>query len=202
MEIEEVAAKSPEKILTVTVDPNAGLSPYQARQIGFGLGLDAAQTKKLDPFLQALYRLFVDKDASLAEINPLVLTKDGELIALDAKLGFDDSALYRHLEIAKLRDPDEEDPQEREAKEIDLAYIKLDGNIGCMVNGAGLAMATLDVISLCGGSPANFLDAGGSADKDKVRDAFKLILRDPNVKAILVNIFGWITGLVGVVYVV
>jgi len=192
MEIEEVAAKSPEKILTVAIDLNVGLSAYHARQIGFGLGLAADQTQQLTLFLQALYRLFVEKDASLAEINPLVLTKGGELVALDAKLNFDDSALYRHPEIAELRDPDEEDPREREAKEIDLAYVGLDGDIGCMVNGAGLAMATLDVISLCGGSPANFLDAGGDADKDKVRDAFKLILRDPNVKAILVNIFGGI----------
>jgi succinyl-CoA synthetase beta subunit len=177
MEIEEVAARSPEKIHTVTVDPNVGLAAYQVRQIGF---------------LQALMRLFVEKDASLVEINPLVVTKGGDLIALDAKLNFDDNALYRQLEIAKLRDPEEEDARERDAREIDLAYVGLDGNIGCMVNGAGLAMATLDVISVCGGNPANFLDAGGGADKDKVRDAFKLILRDPKVEAILVNIFGGI----------
>ncbi|MCH7644303.1 MAG: ADP-forming succinate--CoA ligase subunit beta [Myxococcales bacterium] len=192
MEIEEVAARSPEKIFTVTVDPNVGLAAYQVRQIGFSLGFDMDRIAKLDPFLQALMRLFVEKDASLIEINPLVVTKSGDLIALDAKLGFDDNALYRHPEIAKLRDPEEEDAREREAKEIDLAYVGLDGNIGCMVNGAGLAMATLDVISVCGGNPANFLDAGGGADKDKVRDAFKLILRDPKVKAILVNIFGGI----------
>jgi succinyl-CoA synthetase beta subunit len=192
MEIEEVAARSPEKILTVNVDPNVGLAAYQVRQIGFRLGFDVDRVAKLDPFLQALMRLFVEKDASLIEINPLVVTKSGELIALDAKLNFDDNALYRHPEIAKLRDPDEEDARERAAKEIDLAYVGLDGNIGCMVNGAGLAMATLDVISVCGGNPANFLDAGGGADKDKVRDAFKLILRDPKVKAILVNIFGGI----------
>jgi succinyl-CoA synthetase beta subunit len=192
MEIEEVAARSPEKILTVTVDPNVGLAAYQVREIGFSLGFDMDQIAKLDSFLHALMRLFVEKDASLVEINPLVVTQSGDLIALDAKLGFDDNALYRHPEIANLRDADEEDPREREAREIDLAYVGLDGNIGCMVNGAGLAMATLDVISVCGGSPANFLDAGGGADKDKVRDAFKLILRDPKVKAILVNIFGGI----------
>jgi succinyl-CoA synthetase beta subunit len=192
MEIEEVAERSPEKILTVTVDPNVGLAAYQVRQIGFSLGFEMDRIAKLEPFLQALVRLFVEKDASLVEINPLVVTKSGDLVALDAKLNFDDNALYRHPEVAELRDPDEEDPREREAREIDLAYVGLDGNIGCMVNGAGLAMATLDVISVCGGSPANFLDAGGGADKDKVRDAFKLILLDPKVKAILVNIFGGI----------
>jgi succinyl-CoA synthetase beta subunit len=192
MDIEEVAAQSPEKILTVAVDPNVGLSDYQVRQVGFGLGFDADQTRKLAPFLYGCYRLFTEKDASLAEINPLVLTQDGDLLALDAKLNFDDNALYRHPDVAKLRDPDEEDAREREAKEIDLAYVGLDGDIGCMVNGAGLAMATLDVISVFGGSPANFLDAGGGADQEKVREAFKLILRDPKVKAILVNIFGGI----------
>ena len=192
MEIEEVAARSPEKIVTVSVDPNVGLAAYQVREIGFSLGFDMDRIAKLDPFLQALMRLFVEKDASLIEINPLVVTKSGDLIALDAKLNFDDNALYRQPEIAKLRDPDEEDAREREAREIDLAYVGLDGNIGCMVNGAGLAMATLDVISVCGGNPANFLDAGGGADQDKVREAFKLILRDPKVKAILVNIFGGI----------
>jgi succinyl-CoA synthetase beta subunit len=192
MEIEEVAARTPEKILTITVDPNVGLAAYQVRQIGFSLGFDTDRIAKLDPFLQALMQLFVDKDASLVEINPLVVTKSGDLIALDAKLNFDDNALYRHPEIATLRDADEEDAREREAREIDLAYVGLDGNIGCMVNGAGLAMATLDVINVCGGNPANFLDAGGGADKDKVRDAFMLILRDPKVKAILVNIFGGI----------
>jgi succinyl-CoA synthetase beta subunit len=192
MEIEEVADRSPEKILTIAVDPNVGLADYQVREVGFSLGFDMDQIAKLAPFLQALMKLFVEKDASLVEINPLVVTKGGDLVALDAKLNFDDNALYRHPEVAKLRDPDEEDPREREAREIDLAYVGLDGNIGCMVNGAGLAMATLDVINVCGGSPANFLDAGGGADKDKVRDAFKLILRDPNVKAILVNIFGGI----------
>jgi succinyl-CoA synthetase beta subunit len=192
MDIEEVAARNPEKILTVAVDPNVGLCGYQVRQVGFGLGFDVDQTRKLDAFLHGFYRLFTEKDASLAEINPLVLTKAGDLIALDAKLNFDDNALYRHPDVIKMRDPDEEDEREREAKEIDLAYVGLDGDIGCMVNGAGLAMATLDVISVYGGSPANFLDAGGSADQEKVREAFKLILRDPKVKAILVNIFGGI----------
>jgi succinyl-CoA synthetase beta subunit len=169
-----------------------GLQPYQIRQIGFSLGFGAEQVKQLDVFLGGLYRLFVEKDASIAEINPLVVTKGGDLIALDAKINFDDSGLYRHPDIVKLRDPDEEDPRERAAKEFDLAYVGLDGNIGCMVNGAGLAMATLDMIQYCGGNPANFLDAGGDADKDKVKEAFMLILRDENVKAILVNIFGGI----------
>jgi len=192
MEIEEVAAKTPEKIITVSVDGNVGLQPYQIRQIGFALGFGAEQVKQLGVFLGGLFRLFVEKDASIAEINPLVVTKGGDLIALDAKINFDDNALYRHPEIVKLRDPDEEDPRERAAKEIDLAYVGLDGDIGCMVNGAGLAMATLDMIQLCGGNPANFLDAGGGADKEKVKEAFMLILRDENVKAILVNIFGGI----------
>ena len=192
MEIEEVAARTPEKILSVSIDPCVGLMPYQARQIGFGLGLSEGPAKQLEALLAGLLRLFVEKDASQIEINPLIVTKAGELLALDAKLNFDDNALYRHPDIAKLRDPDEEDPREREAKEIDLAYVGLDGNIGCMVNGAGLAMATLDMIQLCGGRPANFLDAGGGADQEKVKEAFKLILRDPNVKAILVNIFGGI----------
>ncbi|MGH0033369.1 MAG: ADP-forming succinate--CoA ligase subunit beta [Myxococcota bacterium] len=192
MEIEEVAEKTPEKIITVPVDANLGFQSYHARRVGFGLGLDAEQVKKLDAFLAGLFRLFNEKDASLVEINPLVVTESGDVIALDAKLNFDDGALYRHPDVAALHDPDEEDPRELEAKKIDLAYVGLDGNIGCMVNGAGLAMATLDMIQVCGGSPANFLDAGGGADKEKVKEAFKLILRDPNVKAILVNIFGGI----------
>ncbi len=192
VEIEEVAAESPEKIHTVYVDPNLGLQSYQVRRLGFRLGFDAEGVKILDRMLGRLYRLFVERDASLAEINPLVVTRDGELLALDAKLTFDDNALYRHPEIAALRDPDEEDARERAAKEIDLAYVGLDGEIGCMVNGAGLAMATLDMIQQCGGRPANFLDAGGGADKDKVKEAFKLILRDERVRAILVNIFGGI----------
>jgi succinyl-CoA synthetase beta subunit len=192
MEIEEVAEATPEKILSVAVDGNAGLWDHQIREIGFGLGFDGDQVKTLTPFVKSLFRLFMEKDASQVEINPLVLTSDGALLALDAKIGFDDNALYRHADVAALRDPDEEDPREREANEIDLAYVGLDGNIGCMVNGAGLAMATLDVINVCGGSPANFLDAGGGADKEKVKQAFKLILNDANVKAILVNIFGGI----------
>jgi succinyl-CoA synthetase beta subunit len=192
MDIEEVAEKTPDKISTTFVDPNVGLMPYQIRGIGFGLGLDAAQVKGLEGFVTGLFRLYIEKDASLAEINPLVVTKQGELFALDGKLNFDDNALFRHPDIAALRDPEEEDPRERDAHEIDLAYVGLDGDIGCMVNGAGLAMATLDMIQVCGGSPANFLDAGGTADKEKVKEAFKLILRDENVKAILVNIFGGI----------
>ena len=192
MEIEEVAAKTPEKIITVLIDPSVGLQSYQIRQVGFGLGLALDQVKKLEPFLRGLYRLFQEKDGSLAEINPLVVTKSGELFALDAKLNFDDNALYAHPEIAALHDPEEEDARERDAKALDLAYVGLDGDIGCMVNGAGLAMATLDMIQVCGGAPANFLDVGGGANKEKVTEAFKLILRDENVKAILVNIFGGI----------
>jgi len=192
MEIEEVAAHSPEKILSVAVDPTQGLMPYQVRRIGFGLGLEAPQLEQLHVFLLGLYRLFVEKDCSQVEINPLVITESGELMALDAKLNFDDNALYRHPDVAALHDPDEEDPRELEAKKIDLAYVGLDGDIGCMVNGAGLAMATLDMIAHCGGKPANFLDAGGGADKEKVKEAFKIILRDEKVRAILVNIFGGI----------
>jgi succinyl-CoA synthetase beta subunit len=192
MNIEEVAEKTPEKIHTEFIDPVFGLQPYQCRKIARALALDAPQTKKLEDFLAALYRLYVEKDCSLVEINPLVVTRQGDLFALDGKLNFDDSALYRHPDIAALRDPEEEDPRERAAKEIDLAYVGLDGDIGCMVNGAGLAMATLDAITVNGGKPANFLDAGGGADKEKVKEAFKLILRDENVRAILVNIFGGI----------
>jgi succinyl-CoA synthetase beta subunit len=192
MDIEEVAAKTPERIHTEFVDPVAGLQAYQIRKIARALALDAAQSQRLDAFLRGLYRLFVEKDASLVEINPLVVTKQGELFALDGKLNFDDNALYRHPDVAALRDPEEEDPRERAAKEIDLAYVGLDGDVGCMVNGAGLAMATLDMITVCGGRPANFLDAGGGADQSKVKEAFKLILRDEKVRAILVNIFGGI----------
>ncbi|MBW2426346.1 MAG: ADP-forming succinate--CoA ligase subunit beta [Deltaproteobacteria bacterium] len=192
MEIEVVAEKTPDKILTQLVDPNVGLREYQVRDLGFRLGLTADQVKKFVPFVTGLFRLFLEKDCSQVEINPLVLTAEDDLFALDGKLNFDDNALYRHPEIADLRDPDEEDARERAAKEIDLAYVGLDGNIGCMVNGAGLAMATLDMINYCGGKPANFLDAGGGADKEKVKEAFKLILRDENVEAILVNIFGGI----------
>jgi succinyl-CoA synthetase beta subunit len=192
MEIEVVAEKSPEKILTTLVDANVGLREYQVRDLGFRLGFNMDQVKKFVPFVTGLFDLYLDKDCSQVEINPLVLTAEGDLFALDGKLNFDDNALYRHPEIAELRDPDEEDERERAAKEIDLAYVGLDGNIGCMVNGAGLAMATLDMIHYCGGKPANFLDAGGGADKEKVKEAFKLILRDENVEAILVNIFGGI----------
>ena len=192
MEIEEVAASAPDKIATVHVPNGIALPGYVSRRIGYGLGLAPEAVAKLEALLAGLYRLFVDKDCSLVEVNPLVLTREGELLALDCKLNFDDNALYRHPEIAALRDPDEEDPRERAAKEIDLAYVGLDGDIGCMVNGAGLAMATLDMIQYCGGAPANFLDAGGGADKEKVQQAFKLILQDPKVKAILVNIFGGI----------
>ncbi len=192
MEIEEVAAKTPEKILTVHVEPNLGLRDYQIRQLGFGLGLDAETIAKFVPFVRGLFNLFIEKDASQVEINPLVITGDGDVVALDGKINFDDGALYRNPDIAALRDPDEEDDRERQATELDLAYVGLDGDIGCMVNGAGLAMATLDMITFCGGSPANFLDVGGGADKDKVMAAFKLILRDDAVKVILVNIFGGI----------
>jgi succinyl-CoA synthetase beta subunit len=192
MEIEVVAENSPEKILTALVDPNVGLRDYQVRDLGYQLGFDKNQVTKFVPFVRGLYDLYMQKDCSQVEINPLVLTAEGDLYALDGKLNFDDNALYRHPEIAELRDPEEEDERERAANEIDLAYVGLDGEIGCMVNGAGLAMATLDMIHYCGGTPANFLDAGGGADKEKVKEAFKLILRDENVKAILVNIFGGI----------
>jgi succinyl-CoA synthetase beta subunit len=192
MEIEVVAEQTPEKILTTQVDSNVGLQDYQIRKLGFGLGFDADLVKKFVPFLRGLFDLYLAKDCTQVEINPLVVTKQGDLLALDGKVNFDDNALYRHKEIAELRDPEEEDPRERAANEIDLAYVGLDGNVGCMVNGAGLAMATLDMIHFCGGSPANFLDAGGGADTEKVKEAFKLILRDENVEAILVNIFGGI----------
>lgn len=192
MEIEVVAEATPDKILTALVDPNVGLRDYQIRDLGYQLGFAAEQVKKFVPFVRGLFDLYLAKDCSQVEINPLVLTTEGDLFALDGKLNFDDNALYRHPEIAALRDPDEEDARERAANEIDLAYVGLDGNIGCMVNGAGLAMATLDMIHYCGGQPANFLDAGGGADKEKVKEAFKLILGDENVEAILVNIFGGI----------
>jgi succinyl-CoA synthetase beta subunit len=187
-----VAAENPEKIHTVHVEPNAGLQNHQSRSLGYELGFSAEQVGKFIPFVRGLFDLFLARDCSQVEINPLVVTEQGDLVALDGKINFDDNALYRHPEIAELRDPEEEDERERAANEIDLAYVGLDGNIGCMVNGAGLAMATLDMIHYCGGSPANFLDAGGGADKEKVKEAFKLILRDENVRAILVNIFGGI----------
>jgi succinyl-CoA synthetase beta subunit len=192
MEIEELAARSPEKILRSVIDPAAGLSPFHGRRIAFELGLNAAQAGAMVDFATALNRAFSELDAALVEINPLVVTGEGNLLALDAKMGFDDNALFRHPQIAALRDEDEEDPIEREAGKYALSYVKLDGNIGCMVNGAGLAMATMDIIKLNGGAPANFLDVGGGATRERVTAAFKLILSDPNVEAILVNIFGGI----------
>ena len=192
VEIEEIAARTPEKILKAYVDPLLGMQPFQARELAFGLGLPKEQVGKAVKFILALQRAFVEKDASLVEINPLVVTKQGDLLALDAKMGFDSNALFRHPEIAALRDTTEEDPRELEASKYDLSYVSLDGNIGCMVNGAGLAMATMDTIKLHGGNPANFLDVGGGASQEKVAAAFKLILADPNVRAILVNIFGGI----------
>ncbi|RLD16800.1 ADP-forming succinate--CoA ligase subunit beta [candidate division KSB1 bacterium] len=192
VEIEKVAAETPEKILKEWIDPALGLQAYQARKLAFGLGLNGKQVNNAVKFMMALYKAFMAKDASLAEINPLVVTKQGEVLALDAKINFDDSALYRHPELLELRDLDEEDPLEVEASKYHLNYIKLDGNVGCMVNGAGLAMATMDIIKLAGGEPANFLDVGGSANVDTVRNGFKIILKDPNVKAILINIFGGI----------
>jgi succinyl-CoA synthetase beta subunit len=192
VEIEEVAAHSPEKILRVAVDPASGIQSYHARKIAFGLGLEGGQIPVAVKFVTGLYRAFCDCDASVAEINPLVVTNSGELLALDAKMGFDDNALFRHPEIAALRDEDEENPTELEAAKHGLHYLKLDGNIGCMVNGAGLAMATMDIIKLHGAAPANFLDVGGGATRERVATAFKLILSDPNVEGILVNIFGGI----------
>ncbi len=192
VEIEEVAARSPEKILREPVDPAVGIQAFQARKIAFGLGLPKASVNKAVAFITALYRAFVDCDASMAEINPLVVTSTGDLVALDAKMGFDDNGLFRHPEIRDLRDIHEEDPKEVEASKFDLSYISLDGNIGCMVNGAGLAMATMDIIKKYGGEPANFLDVGGGATAEKVTAAFKILLSDQNVRAVLINIFGGI----------
>ncbi|HED09032.1 MAG TPA: ADP-forming succinate--CoA ligase subunit beta [Ignavibacteria bacterium] len=192
MEIEKVAAESPEKIVKETIEPELGLLPYQARKLAFSLGLDGQQHKNAVKFLTALYNAYSQSDCSLAEINPLVITAEGEVIALDAKMNFDDNALFRHKDILEYRDLDEEEPLEIEASKYNLNYIKLDGNVGCMVNGAGLAMATMDIIKLAGGKPANFLDVGGSANKTTVANGFKIILSDPNVKAILINIFGGI----------
>ena len=192
MDIEEVAAHSPEKILRLGIDPVVGLAGYQARDMAFGLGLSGPSVNKFVQFALAMYRAFCETDASIVEINPLVITKTGDVLCLDAKINFDDNALYRQKEIAALRDLAEEDPKETQAKEHDLSYIALDGNIGCMVNGAGLAMATMDIIKTAGGMPANFLDVGGGADEKKVTAAFKILLGDPNVKAVLVNIFGGI----------
>ncbi|HVC56795.1 MAG TPA: ADP-forming succinate--CoA ligase subunit beta [Stellaceae bacterium] len=192
MEIEELAARAPDQILRLTIDPAAGLSPFHARRLAFGFGLKGAQVAAMVNLVAALYRAFTELDVALLEINPLVVTRSGELMALDAKIAFDDNALFRHSDIEALRDEDEEDPIELEAGRHALNYVKLDGNIGCMVNGAGLAMATMDIIKLYGGSPANFLDVGGGATRERVTVAFKLILSDPNVEAILVNIFGGI----------
>ena len=192
MEIEEVAAKTPEKILKEAIDPAVGLMPFHARKIAFGLGLEGKAVGTAVKFLMAMYRAFQELDASIVEINPLVVTGDGQVLALDAKMNFDDNALFRHKDLSELRDEDEEDPAELEAARHDLNYIKLDGSIGCMVNGAGLAMATMDIIKLYGGEPANFLDVGGGATKERVTEAFKIILSDSSVRGILVNIFGGI----------
>jgi len=192
MDIEQVAAESPEKIMQVTVDPVTGLQAFHARRLAFGLGLSGGQVRAAVDLLRGVYRAFTALDASLVEINPLVVTKSGELLALDAKMNFDSNALFRQEKVAALRDRDEEDAAEAAAAEQGLNYIKLDGDIGCMVNGAGLAMATMDIIKLCGGAPANFLDVGGGASVERVTAAFKIILSDANVKGILVNIFGGI----------
>src|SRR5919202_3304589 len=192
VEIEEVARTTPEKIVRVSVDPALGLQAYEARELAFGIGLDKKLVNEFVKIATALYRVFVDMDASLAEINPLFVTEDDRLIAADGKLVIDDNALPRHPDLAAVRDEDEESPAERDARAAGLAYVKLDGNIGCMVNGAGLAMATMDVIKLNGGEPANFLDIGGGAKADKVAAALRIILSDPNVKAVLFNIFGGI----------
>ncbi len=192
MEIEEVAKENPAAILREVVRPATGLQPYIARKLAFGLGLGAEQAPALGPFLQSLYRAFLETDAALVEINPLVVTGDARLIALDAKMTFDDNALYRHKDLAELRDLDEEDPLEVEASNYKLNYIKLDGTVGCMVNGAGLAMATMDIIKLAGGAPANFLDVGGGASADQVKSAFKILMSDAEVRGVFINIFGGI----------
>jgi len=192
VDIEEVAAKTPEKIVRVAIDPVTGLQPFHAREIAFALGLEGKQVQAAVVFLDGLYRAFQSLDASLVEINPLVVTTAGDLLALDAKMNFDDNALFRQPSVRTLRDEDEEDPAELEASKHDLNYVKLNGNIGCMVNGAGLAMATMDIIKIYGGEPANFLDVGGGATRERVTTAFKLILSDPHVEGILVNIFGGI----------
>ncbi len=192
MEIEEVAAKTPEKIVKVAIDPTIGFQPFHARKLAFGLGLGKDEQKEFIKFANALYKVYMDNDAEMIEINPLIKTGEGKFLALDAKMGFDDNALYRHPEIADMRDLDEEEPTEIEAKKYGLSYIKLDGNVGCMVNGAGLAMATMDIIKHEGGEPANFLDVGGGANPDTVAKGFEIILSDPNVKSIFVNIFGGI----------
>jgi succinyl-CoA synthetase beta subunit len=192
MEIEEVAAKTPELILKEPLNLATGLSPYQARKLAFGIGIPAASVNAAAAAMTALAKACIATDASLAEINPFILTKDGKVVALDAKINFDDNALYRHKDLAELRDLDEEDPLEVEASKFGLNYIKLDGTVGCMVNGAGLAMATMDIIKYAGGSPANFLDVGGGASPEQVKNAFRIILSDENVKAVLINVFGGI----------
>jgi succinyl-CoA synthetase beta subunit len=192
MDIEEVAASTPEKIIKVFIEPGVGLVPFEARQLGFAIGLDASQVTRAVKLMTALYEAFVATDASLIEINPLVTTESGNLLALDAKMNFDDNALYRHPLIRDLRDIEEENPLEIEASKFSLNYIHLDGNIGCMVNGAGLAMATMDIIKLAGGEPANFLDVGGGANAEQIRNAFKILMSDKHVKAVLINIFGGI----------
>ena len=192
MDIEEVAAKTPEKIFKETIEPAVGLEAFQARKLAFALGLKPEQISQAVKFMSALYKMYVETDASLLEINPFITTTDGRLFALDAKVNFDDNALYRHPELKDLRDVEEEDPLEVEASKFSLNYIKLDGNVGCMVNGAGLAMATMDIIKFAGGSPANFLDVGGGANAQQVENAFKILLSDKNVKAVLINIFGGI----------
>ncbi len=192
MNIEEVAEETPEKILTTVIDPAAGLQPYQCRKLAFGLGLEGDQIKQFGKIMMGLYRFYMEKDVSLIEINPLIVTGDGDLMALDAKINIDSNALYRHQDIVALRDPSQEDEKEAAAAKHDLNYITLDGSIGCMVNGAGLAMATMDMVKLHGGDPANFLDVGGGATAERVTEAFKLILSDSKVKTVLVNIFGGI----------
>ncbi|MCB9072438.1 MAG: ADP-forming succinate--CoA ligase subunit beta [Bdellovibrionaceae bacterium] len=192
MDIEEVAEKHPEKIHHVTIEPSVGLQDYQARELAFKLGMKGKTALKAASLFTGLYKTYMSKDCAMIEINPLVTTEEGDVYALDAKVSFDDNSLFRHPQLAELRDVTEEEPSETEAGKYDLAFIKLDGNIGCLVNGAGLAMATMDIIKLHGGAPANFLDVGGGANKEKVTAAFKIILKDPNVKGILVNIFGGI----------
>jgi succinyl-CoA synthetase beta subunit len=192
MDIEEVAAKTPEQILRETIEPGFGLQPYQARKLAFGMGIPAGSVNAAVQAMRALARAYVEMDCSLAEINPFILTKDGKVYALDAKITFDDNALFRHKDVAELRDTNEEDPLEVEASKYGLNYIKLDGNVGCMVNGAGLAMATMDIIKYAGGNPANFLDVGGGANQEQIKNAFRILLSDKSVKAVLINIFGGI----------
>jgi succinyl-CoA synthetase beta subunit len=192
MEIEEVAAKTPDRIITDPIDPLLGMAPFQARRIAFALGLKDKQVGQFAALLGALYRAFVETDASLIEINPLVVTADGRVICLDAKISFDDNGLFRHPDVRELRDPNEEDPAETEAAKYDLSYVHLDGNIGCMVNGAGLAMATMDIVKYYGAEPANFLDVGGGANTQKIAAAFRILLSDSRVKAVLINVFGGI----------